>query len=120
MSETVSRFTISQGLDNTFLFTIKANGSTVPMQIVAGDAFTAHLIKLSDNNKVITKALTVVDALNGKVSLTLLQTEVDSLSRSVGPSVDRYYPKPEYKLLLECDTTNNGNFIAKVPEVYVD
>lgn len=120
MSDSTNRFIITKGLDNTFYFTIKANGSTLPMEIESGDTFTAHIKKLSDGSTVISKALSVDDALSGKVQLVLTSADTDLLDTNRGPEVDRYYVKPEYRLLLDCSTANNGSFIAKVSEVYID
>ena len=120
MSCDVAKFTITKDLDNTFIFTIKADGSTLPMEIVAGDTFEAKLIELSCDNVALTKTLTVTDALSGKVSLVIPASDTISLVSDKGSKADRYYLRPTYKLIIDCSTTNNGNFIAKVPEVYVD
>lgn len=121
MSCTNTKFTITKGLDNTFVFTIKAQGSTLPMEITTGtDTFTANLISLEDGSIAVSKSLTVIDALNGKVSLVITQTESDTLTSHKGSKTDRYYLRPVYKLVIDCSTVNNGDFIAKVPEIYVD
>lgn len=114
------RFVITKGHDNTFIFTIKADGSTLPMEIVAGDTFTATLRKLSDDTIALTKALTIESMLGGRTQLVLTEAEVAALESEKGGKVDRYYIKPMYKIVIECSTTNNGDFLAKVPEVYVD
>jgi len=120
MSCDVAKFTITKGLDNTFVFTIKADGSTLPMEIIGGDTFVAHLVKLADDTTVLTKPLVVTDALNGKVNLVITSDDSSSLVSDKGTKSDRYYLRPVYKLVIECSTANNGDFIAKVPEVYVD
>ena len=120
MADTVGRFTITKKVDNTFNFTIKADGSTLPMEIKANDYFTAKLMKLSDNTVVIEKPLITVHRLSGKVSLVITEEEAVQLESEKGDKVDKYYPKPMYKLVIECVTEVNGNFIAKVGEVYVD
>lgn len=121
MSCSVNKFTITKGLDNTFTFTIKADGSTLPMVITPGfDTFSATLTKLEDGTSVLVKALTIEDAPNGKVSLTITTAEAAALESERGSKTDRYYIRPVYKLVIDCVTQNNGNFIAKVPEVYVD
>jgi hypothetical protein len=129
MSTCNDRFNITRGYDNTFVFTIKANGSTLPMEIAVGDTFTASLVRLCEQEGVSTcpnprpivdKALNVVDALSGKVELVLSAAETSSLVSEKGDKVDRYYAKPAYKLVIECSTQNNGDFLAKVDEVYVD
>lgn len=115
------QFVISKGVDNTFVFTIKQNNSTLPMQIEVGDTFYADLVSLETGIAIIeNKPLTVIDALNGKVELALTEAEVAPLVSERGSKVDRYYLRPTYKLVLNCSTANNGDFIAKVSEVYVD
>lgn len=120
MSCTDDKFTITKGLNNTFIFTIKADGETTPMAIVGGETFTAQLVKLSDSTTVLTKTLSVEDALNGQVKLLITSSDTSSLVIDKGDKTDRYYLRPVYKLVIECRNTGNGDFIAKVPEVYVD
>ena len=120
MSCDVANFTITKGVDNSFTFTIKANGTTLPMEIIGGDTFTATLALLSDGSTVLSKSLTVLDALSGQVLLTLTAAETANLISEKGTQTDRYYVRPTYKLLLDCHTTGNGDFLAKVPEVRVD
>lgn len=122
MSCDVTNFTITRDQDNEFIFTIKADGSTLPMVIENSDTFVADLIDLEDLSKVDSRPLTISDAANGKVLLTYTISDLAGLDlRSErGSAVDRYYPKPTYKIHIKAVTTNNGEFIAKVPEVYVD
>lgn len=121
MSCDIANFNITKDLDNTFVFTIKANNSTLPMEIIpASDTFVAKLVKLDDDTVALTKALTVSDALSGKVSLGITSAETANLVSDKGTKTDRYYLRPTYKLLIDCNTVNNGEFIAKVPEIYVD
>lgn len=120
MSCDVAKFTITKGLDNTFIFTIKADGSTLPMEIDVSDTFSAKLVALSDDSVALTKSLTATDLLNGKVTLVISSAETTSLVSEKGAKADRYYLRPVYKLIIDCSTVNNGDFIAKVPEVYVD
>lgn len=121
MSCDVAKFTITKGLDNTFVFTIKADGSTLPMEIdEVNDTFVAYLKTLDDDTTVLTKSLVIEDALSGKVSLTITSAETTPLVGDKGTKTDRYYLRPTYKLIIDCTTTNNGDFIAKVPEIYVD
>lgn len=125
MSCDVTKFTITKGSENTFLFTIKQDNSTLPLVIVAGDTFSAKLILLGTNPSetvfaIPTPSTGSSDALNGKITLVIPSASTTSLVSEVGSKVDRYYPRPTYKLIIVCTTTNNGNFIAKVDEVYVD
>ncbi len=120
MSCDIARFTITKDLENTFVFTIKANGSTLPMAIEVGDTFQATLINLDDGATFLTKPLVVTDAISGQVTLTLTSAETTNAVIDKGTKTDRYYLRPVYKLVIDCDTVNNGKFIAKVPEIYVD
>lgn len=121
MSCYTDKFVITKGQDNEFVFTIKANGSTEPMAITEGtDTFEASLVLLSDQSVALTKVLDTVDALSGKVGLSITALEADALINGRGSAVDRYYLKPMYKLVINCNTVNNGNFLAKICEVYVD
>lgn len=125
MSCDIAKFTITKGVDNTFVFTIKADGSTLPMVIDGTDTFTASLYPLEPENSspvIEDKALTVTNALSGKVSLVFTEAEISTadLVSDRGSKTDRYYSRPTYKLVISCVTVNNGEFIAKVPEVYVD
>lgn len=115
-----SRFTIVKGLDNSYTFTIKQNDSFDPMVISASDTFTAKIIQLSDRTVALTKALTVEDAEEGKINLSLTSSEVDALEPAYGEEVDRSYAKATYKIAIQCNTVNNGNFVVTVDEVYVD
>jgi len=120
MSSTVAKFTITKDVDNTFIFTIKADGSTTAITIDPTDQFTARLISLEDENLAITKDLIHQDRVNGKAALVITAAETENLVKERGSKADRFYLKPVYKLVIECSTVENGNFIAKVPEVYVD
>ena len=121
MSCDVAKFTITRGLDNTFVFTIKADGSTLPMVMTAEDTFSANLVELETGTSVLTKALTKdADLSSGKVYLTITAAENSALTVCKGSKTDRYYLRPTHKLVIDCSTTNNGDFIARVPEVYVD
>lgn len=126
MSCNIAKFTITKGVENTFVFNIKANGSTLPMVIddTVGfeDTFQATIISLDPEVTVpfLTKPLTITSAINGQVTLTITEAEADTAVVDKGSKTDRYYSRPVYKLIIDCDTTNNGKFIAKVAEIYVD
>tara|TARA_R110000744_G_scaffold147612_8_gene260605 strand:+ start:4057 stop:4428 length:372 start_codon:yes stop_codon:yes gene_type:complete len=118
-----TKFVISKGSKNTFIFTIKQDNSTLPLTIEVGDTFFASLIELENNTpyaEVTNKALTVDNAAGGRVSLVIPKLDTDNLVTDRGSKTDRYYNRPVYKMLIECSTVNNGDFIAKVQEVYVD
>ena len=121
MSCDVAKFTITKGVDNTFVFTIKADGSTLPMTMTAGDTFTATLVSLATGSNALVKSLTKDPVLaSGKVTLDITTAEASALVSEKGSKTDRYYLRPTYKMIIDCNTTNNGDFIARVSEVYVD
>jgi hypothetical protein len=130
MGYSTSKFVLNRNMDNEFIITIKQTGTTLPMELTSTDTFTAKLINLSDGNTVLgipfqttentTRVELADELLTGKIHIIVTEADVNTLTRSVGPEEDRYYLKPNYKLVLECDTLNNGKFIAKIPEVYVE
>ncbi len=116
----LTRFTITRGVDNEFFFTVKANNSLLPMVIEPSDTFQVKLVRLDDNTTAdIDRPLEVVDAINGKLRFLVTEAESMSLLSERGQKEDRYYLKPVYKLLLEATTVNNGSFIAQLGKVYV-
>ena len=116
----LTRFTITRGVDNEFFFTVKANNSLLPMVIEPSDTFQVKLVRLDDNTTAdIDRPLEVVDAANGKLRFLVTEAESMSLLSERGQKEDRYYLKPVYKLLLEATTVNNGSFIAQLGKVYV-
>lgn len=114
------RFIITRGVDNTFVFTIKQNGSTLPIVIDSGDTFVGILRDLTTDAIVSTKNLTVESAENGRVRLEYLSTETNGMVRDRGGKEDRFYLRPVYSLTLVCNTLVNGEFLARVNSVYVD
>lgn len=119
MSCNPNKFTITKGLDNEFVFTVKQTGTTLPMEIVDGDTFIAKLYKLEDDSLALTKSTTITDMLSGKITLTILASETTNLISDKADKVDRYYIRPTYRLILDCDTENNGKFLAEICEVWV-
>jgi hypothetical protein len=114
------QFIITRGVDNTFVFTIKANNSTLPIVIDPADTFEAILKETATDVVAIQKSLIVDSAPNGRVRLELSEAETTSLVRDRGDKEDRFYLRPVYSLLLVCNTVVNGEFLARINAVYVD
>ena len=116
-----NKFVITKGVDNNFVFTIKQDGSTLPMELDPTDTFEVSLVQLDTNSAVLTKSA-VLDSnlLSGKIHVIITEAEAASLTSERGAKVDRFYLKPTYKLIIDATTVNNGSFIAKIPEIYVD
>lgn len=115
-----SKFVISKSGSNEFIITIKQNGTTLPMVIEPTDTFKAKLVNISDGAEVATLTTNVINAQNGKIKLVLSKAQVDVLNMERGDRADYFYSKPLYRLIIDCDTINNGKFLAKVQKVYVE
>lgn len=122
------KFVIDRGMDNEYIITIKANGSTLGMQIEPTDTFEVRMYRKCSDELVATVGMTedvngVVDvyqASTGKIRVLLKQVLVNNLVASKGDKVDGCYPKSEYRISVICDTANNGKFTAKLANVYVE
>lgn len=128
MATDSNRFVINKGMNNEFIITIKQDDSTLPMVIAGTDTFTASLYKLDTKVKALSVSktstasgqITVYDAANGQIKITLSSAAVSALVSERGDKVDKYYLKPTYRLAIDCVTTNNGSFVAKLNNVYVE
>lgn len=116
----MSKFIITKGVSNEFIITIKQNGTTLPMAIEPTDTFNAKLLSIKDGSVVASLTTNIINAQNGKIKLALDNETVNGLNIERGERADYYYSKPLYKLVIDCDTVNNGKFIAKVHKVYVE
>lgn len=122
------KFIIDRDMDNEYIITIKANGSTLGMQIEPTDTFEVRLYRKCSDELVATVGMTedangvidVYQAAGGKIRILLKQALVNNLVASKGDKVDGCYPKSEYRISVICDTANNGKFTAKLANVYVE
>lgn len=119
----MSKFVINKGMSNEFIITIKKNDTIMPLVIDPTDTFKLYLYKLKDNSLTTTLELgtgiEVYDDANGQIKIVMNQTLVDSLVIDRGDRADYYYEKPMYRIAIECNTVDNGKFVAKVNKVYV-
>ena len=122
------KFVIDRDLDNEYIITIKANGSTLGMAIEPTDTFEVRLYKKCSDELVSTITMTESDdglvevyhAAGGKIRILMKEAFVSKLAASKGDKVDGCYPKSEYRITVICDTANNGKFTAKLANVYVE
>ena len=114
-----NKFTITKGMDNEFILTIKQTGTTLPMKIDANDTFVSTLVALDGTNSLDVPTV-ATDLQNGQITLTVSKATADTLISKKGDAVDLYYAKPTYRLIIDCNTLNNGKFLAKIPFVYVE
>lgn len=130
MANNNTNFTITKGIKNEFIVTIKKDDSLLPLVIDSSDTFSLKLINrdseiveytinsIDDTN--INGFISIDDANNGKIKIIMESAMTSLLIKERGHKADRYYLKPTYKLLLECNTLNNGVFPVVVHDVYVD
>ena len=129
MASYATDFTINKGLKNEFIITIKQNDTLLPMIIEDTDTF--RLILVNRDTDIIestidmddTKSdgyISVYDDANGQIKIIMNDSMTSTLEKERGPKEDRYYLKPTYKITIECDTVNNGHFVARLNNVYVD
>ena len=129
MATSVKNFTINKGLNNEFIITIKQNDSLLPMIITNTDTF--KLTMFNRDTEAIETVLdmddtksdgyiTIHNYANGQIKIVMNPTLTSTLEKERGPKEDRYYLRPTYKIAIECDTLNNGNFVAKLENVYID
>lgn len=129
MATAVKNFTINRGLKNEFIMTIKQNDSLLPMVIEYSDTF--KLTMFNRDTEAIEAVLDMDDAkvdgyiaihndANGQIKIVMNPALTNKLEKERGPKEDRYYLKPTYRIAIECDTLNNGNFVAKLENVYID
>lgn len=116
----MSKFVLNKGMSNEFILTIKQNGTTLPMEIMDTDTFVAKLQKLSDDSIVATPNVSIYSKPNGKIKVVFDSDMVSGLVVDKGDKADGYYAIANYKLSIDCNTTNNGKFVAKVKKVYVE
>lgn len=128
-AKSVSNFTINKGLINEFILTIKQNDTLLPMIIELTDTFRLMLINL-DTDQVESTIdmdnsnpdgyIDVYDDANGQIRINMTPTLTSRLEKERGPKEDRYYLKPTYRMAIECNTANNGNFVIKLKNISVD
>ena len=129
MATSVKNFTINKGLNNEFIITIKQNDSLLPMIITNTDTF--KLTMFNRDTEAIETVLdmddtksdgyiTIHNYANGQIKIVMNPTLTSTLEKERGPKEDRYYLRPTYKIAIECNTLNNGNFVAKLENVYID
>ena len=129
MATAVKNFTINRGLKNEFIMTIKQNDSLLPMVIEYSDTFKLTMFNrdtedieavLDMDNAKVDGYISIHNDANGQIKILMNPTLTNKLEKERGPKEDRYYIKPTYRISIECDTLNNGSFVAKIDDVYVD
>lgn len=137
------KFVVTKNIDNTFVFTVKQDASTLP-QDLTNYSFVVGLYKINSDtlgnyvdttktlessiaaNGIVTKTLgnvdVVKDNIGGKITIVIPQADAATLVSDRGSKADRFYAKPTYSFIIEgVDTTDvTKTFIAKVNEVYVE
>lgn len=122
-----NRFVVNKGTNNEFIIKIKQNSSTMPMEISGTDTFFVKFYNLETKELELSIDMTagsdgqvsVYNAHNGQILIVLKDTAIADMVSERGDKVDKYYLKPTYRMVIDCNTANNGNFTAKINSVYV-
>ena len=122
-----NRFVVNKGTSNEFIIKIKQNGSTMPMEISGTDTFFVKFYNLETKELELSIDMTagsdgqvsVYNAHNGQILIVLNDAAIADMVSERGDKVDKYYLKPTYRMVIDCNTANNGNFTAKINSVYV-
>lgn len=129
MASKANNFTINKGVINEFILTIKQNDSILPMFIDSSDTFKLMLFNLETDILETTLdstqstsdgSITIHNAANGQIKVTMNEVLVNRLKKERGSKVDRYYLKPTYRLSIDGNTLNNGRMVSKLDRVFVD
>ena len=129
MATAVKNFTINRGLKNEFIMTIKQNDSLLPMVIEYSDTFKLTIFNrdteaieavLDMDDTKVDGYISIHNDANGQIKIVMNPALTNKLEKERGPKEDRYYLRPTYRISIECDTLNNGNFVAKLENVYID
>jgi hypothetical protein len=121
MENKLPLFKISKSLSNYYTVTINKQGTNEPMVLDSGDTFVGHLFKLDTDIKDDVVGINISKRLpfeEGKINIEV--TDTGHLISERGTKADRYYLKPTYRMVIECDTANNGKFSVRVDNVYVE
>lgn len=118
---TVPRFVLIRGVTNNWTLYIKARGSLDALELDDQDSFIAHIRDKQTGDNVITPIPLVIGKKEeGEIKLTLTSEQVSTLTRDVGSKANRSYLKTEYSMIIEADTKNQGTFLIRVEDVYID
>ena len=125
MACTTDKFVINKSMNNEFIITIKQNDSTLPMAIDPIDTFTVNFYNLETQKIEVSAStadgnVTVYDDANGQILISLAEDDVSTMISERGDKVDKYYLKPTYRMAIDCNTVNNGKFVAKIDSVYIE
>lgn len=129
MATAVKNFTINRGLKNEFILTIKQNDSLLAMVIEHSDTFKLTMFNrdteaieavLDMDDTKVDGYIAIHNDANGQIKIVMNPALTSKLEKERGPKEDRYYLRPTYRIAIECDTLNNGNFVAKIADVYID
>ena len=114
--------TIVKGKPYSFVVTVMQKGTTIPQNLQYLDVTsTFDLVELS--TLAVTNGLatfTVLDAVNGKLSITISNTTTSTLVYERGDKADNYYPKVTYQGVLTINFTDSTpDITAIIPAIRI-
>ena len=117
----MSDFIIPKGRDFEFTIKVIEADSFIAQDLtnVVGIPTLKLATKLVPDVAVVTVNLSVVDAVNGMLTGTILAATTSTLEYSRGPIEDRYYLKPLYIGVVEVDPGDVPIVITTIEDVYV-
>ncbi len=113
------KFTIPRGQEFYCEFQIKEPGSGTPMDITGAiGVFSLSSIGYSCTVELTDVPMVVEDAVNGKISITLDETQTANLEGQLGFAEDGYPLLPTYKARIDV-TGITTPISVDIPKVYV-
>lgn len=114
------KFVIRKNKDNEFKFNIKKNGSIEAIVIQPTDTFVFNLIELKTGTTVFTVNATIDSSVNGRIKVVIPTAATVGLIVDIGDRCDYYNRKATYKANIDCNTVDNGKFVAVLDKIYVE
>ena len=117
------KFIINKGQPFEAIVSVKKNGSPTPAVIVSVGNFIISGIEpnsIDERCIYITSQLTVEDAQNGKVKISLTSDETSLLPVLEGCREDGSRGLQTCKGVMDITTEDAGRFFANIPEIYVE
>lgn len=118
---TITTFTITKGNPLDFYIVVKEANSVSPLVLNSGtDTFKYSLVDKKTSTKYAEDiSMTISDASNGEIKGTITSLVSASLPAKKGAAEDGYIPRPNLRLIVNGNTSAQGEFVAAIENVYV-
>lgn len=112
----MANFTIPKGKDYTFTLKVMEKDSFLPQDLTDMNAASIEILLASTGCTVYTTAMTVLDAVNGVLTCTMLLAQTDLLTVERGDKVDGYYLKPAHQAMISISFTDDTPTVFTILE----